>query len=1127
MASRARTRAAGRGRLAVTAVVAALGFGLAAIPAAASAAVGGPAASAARGAAATGQTAASAAQRTAANPGTTRAALALLAQRARLATKLSGAEAAARKTGGITGTVLGADSQPLAGACVTAVGSSVSVTTTASPDGTFVLAGLAAGSYALEYRDCAAAGQYLPAWSGGVAWRSAAALVHVTARQVRHVPVVMLKPLHPASVLSGTARFRQALAASNRSLTVAAVAKTGRISGLVTGKGKPLGGICVTAIPVRSGQGYGATTAKNGTYSVRYVTPGRYFVLFGGFGCPSGGNWLSQVYPDDNSPFAEFGLPGGAAVTVTSGHATRGIDAHLRLGGQISGTVTGPAGRKLGGVCVNVTGNVPGGQVGFSLATTAKGTYQVHALFPGKYVVQFVIGCGVGGNYAPATHGPVKIGYGTDASGVNEKLSPGASVTGKVTLGSSAGQPLAGMCVFASNADGSISVQAATGPHGNYRVIGLGAGTYQLQISPGCNNNANYTTAYLSASTTAGKQTSGVNAVLLPGATISGTVTDRKGRPVPGMCIELDQSAGPNSSSSIGGSATANDGSYVVNQLSAGTYEIGFVTGCGDSANYAPYWYDNQTSEGMATPIVLATGGSQTANAKLQPGAAIAGTVTDASGHGLPGLCVYAATEFEAQLGPVFTAEAQTGAHGRYTISGLAPGQYLIDFGCGVDARYADQWFNGAASASSADLVSAPVGRTAGINAVLQPAGSISGVVTNSAGRPLAGVCVSAVNAKASSSQLGGLIGGNTPPTDSHGAYVVSGLAAGRYDVLFQPCEGSVRYAEQWYRQHGSTSFQTAVQVRMGKGTSGIDARLSIGGTISGRVSGAAGKPLRNVCVFAFNPVTSYSGIGTTGRNGTYTIPALPSDTYMIEFLPCGNQNLIPVQASAKVTAPHAVTGLNATLRPGGLVSGIVTAAGSGSPIADLCIDIVSSDPNNPGGFALTNPDGTYQAAGLPTGAYQVYFGDPACPFSGGGFIPQWYNNQPTQATANSVSVTAGHVTPSIDAVLQPGASATAGQITGIVTSPASAPVAGVCVTAVPISPDLAGSPPVVAVSRTGDYRLIGLTPGQYNVEFSSGCGASGYQPQWWQDASSEAAATPVTVGLGQVVSGISAKMSA
>ena len=62
------------------------------------------------------------------------------------------------RSGVIAGSVAGFDGQSIAGACVTAVGAGRSITTSAAPDGTFQLAGLPAGSYALEYRDCAAAG---------------------------------------------------------------------------------------------------------------------------------------------------------------------------------------------------------------------------------------------------------------------------------------------------------------------------------------------------------------------------------------------------------------------------------------------------------------------------------------------------------------------------------------------------------------------------------------------------------------------------------------------------------------------------------------------------------------------------------------------------------------------------------------------------------------------------------------------------------------------------------------------------------------------------------------------------------------------------------------------------------
>jgi hypothetical protein len=1107
----------------VTAVV--LSLGLAVIPVASEAAVATPVQSGRSAAAANGTAANTRAAASTAHPGPARTALAMLEQRARLAARAAAVKSsAARQTGTITGTMRGVNGEPVTGACVTAIGSAVSMTTTAAPNGRFVLGGLIPGNYVLEYRDCAAAGQYLTSWSGGVAWRSAAAPVQVTAGRVHHVPLLILKPLPGAALRSGPATFRQMLAAAaGRDLSATVAAKTGRITGLVTGNGKPLRGICVEDTPVNSGTGYGAVTGSNGRYTLRQVVPGRYYVVFAsGFGCTSSSaNWLQQAYRNDNNPFAELGQ-GATAVKVTSGHVARGIDAHLRRGGEISGTVTARSGRKLRGICVNGYGLVPHGSIGYSVRTSATGAYHLHALFPGKYYLSFSVGCGSRGNYAPASRRGIKIKYGQHRT-ANEVLGPGAGITGKVTLGSKSGKPLAGMCVYATNRDGSIYSQTATGRYGNYRVVGLGTGRYQVQIGPGCNNNGNYTSAIVTAHTTVGKVTSGRNAVLQPGAVISGTVTNVNGNPVSDMCIELAGSGAAFGAfllnASPDGYSTGDDGSYVIGQLPAGTYEVGFSSGCGDSGNYAPYWYDDQTDPDLATPIVLATGASQTVNATLRPGATITGKVTSASGKKLSGICVYAATTSQAELGPVFTAWTET-YHGTYTISGLAPGQYFVDFGCGEDRSYADQWFDGAGSAGSAELVSADAGRTSGISAVLRPAGSISGIVTGKSGHPLAGVCAEAISTRDRESQF--LVIGEPVerPTNSHGAYLISGLAAGNYHVLFIPCSGSSRYAERWYRRHGSTSFQTAVRVRAGKRTSGINSRLSAGGTISGTAVGATGKPLRNICVYAFAGRTGYAGFATTSKAGTYKIAALPTSTYSVEFFPCGNRNLIPDISHAKVSAPHASTGINATLRPGGSISGVVTAAAGGA-VSNSCVEVVSSDPDNPGSFAVTNDDGSYLADGLAAGTYQVYFGDPTCFFSPVNFAPQWYDNQPTEATATPVTVTVGQTTPSIDAALQPD-----GQITGIVSGPGGVPLAGICVTAIPSSADLAGSPRVVAVSRTGGYALTELVPGQYKVEFSSGCGASGYVRLWWQDASSQVAATVVNVDSTQVVSGISATMS-
>jgi hypothetical protein len=996
---------------------------------------------------------------------------------------------------------------------VTAVGRAGSVTAAAAPDGTFRLADLAAGSYALEYRDCSAAGRnltsasgYLTTWSGGTSTQSSAARVRVTAGQARRVPVMMLKPANPAAAIaSGQASFRRELAANGRSISAAA-AKKGEITGKVSGKGKALRGICVSVVPVVNGPGYAAKTSKNGTYTVRHVVAARYQVTFAGDSCPAPRNWLEQAYKDDNKLSDLFG-DGGTVIRVRAGHKVTGINAHLRLGGQISGIVTSKSGARLRGICVSAEGALGHGNfVGTESRTARNGRYYLHALFPGRYPLRFGIGCGSGGsNYAPTSHRAVKVSLGQERT-VNEELAPGASIAGKVTLGSSSGRPLSGICVNASNASGSVATSASTNNKGHYRVIGLTGGRFQLQFSPDCSyNQGNYTTTLVTVRTKAGEQTSGVNAILQVGGKISGAVTNSHGKPVPGICIQLD---GANSYTAVLHASTGDHGSYAITRLSAGTYEVGFSGGCGNSGNYAPTWYKNQANESLATPITVSTGGTTVADQQMLPGATISGKVTDASGHRLSGVCVSAATEMQAELGPVFTQNAFT-EHGNYTISGLAPGQYLIEFGCGQNSKYAHQWFRGAPDAGSAELIWAGAGRTSGINAVLHAGGSIIGVVTNKAGHPLAGVCVAATRMTTGINLVAFTSGINQPFTGSRGTYKISGLAPGRYDVSFSPCRGSQQYVQQ---------SSAAVRVRAGKTTSGIDGRLAVGGTMSGRVVNAYGTPLRNICILAYDSTGSV-GFGTTGKAGTYLVRGLSTGAYTLQFSHCGNQNYVAVLRHARVTAPHATRGVNATMHRGGSITGFVTeGSASGTPVSNVCVEADSSNPDNLGGFAGTGDDGSYRLTGLAAGKYQVYF-DPTCLF-GPGLAPQWYNDQPTQATANSVTVKVNKTRASIDAVLQPGGT---GEITGTVSGSAG-PLSGVCVTAVPLP---AGSAlPVVGVTRSSGYTLADLAPGRYKVKFSSGCGADGYVTQWWRHKTSQKTATVIRVGPGQDKSGISATLS-
>ena len=156
-----------------------------------------------------------------------------------------------------------------------------------------------------------------------------------------------------------------------------------------------------------------------------------------------------------------------------------------------------------------------------------------------------------------------------------------------------------------------------------------------------------------------------------------------------------------------------------------------------------------------------------------------------------------------------------------------------------------------------------------------------------------------------------------------------------------------------------------------------------------------------------------------------------------------------------------------------------------------------------------------------------MYLGDAFCGSGSSGhvFAPQWFKGQQSLATATDVTVTAGNATADISAGLGEG-----GTIRGTVTHQGQ-PVAGECITAVPVKPtpdpllNQTLNPVVAVTTSSGSYSLVDLLPGQYDVKFSIGCGDSGFATQWWQHAASEQSATTISVSANGTVTGIDANL--
>src|SRR5215472_7993623 len=441
------------------------------------------------------------------------------------------------RTGAITGVVRSMAGSPFAGACVSAAGPAGRASAETKADGRYLLSGLRPGRYALRVLPCArairAAGRQVVSL-----WPGTPGVVAVRAGQVATVA--------PARIVQ-RGRLGLALASAGTG------SKTGSISGVVTGGGRPLRGICADVIPVNGGLIGQARTSRTGRYRIGHLPPGPYQVEFADqFLCPTGNaNWLAQWYPRVNNPFG-----GGIVLHVRAGRHITGIDGKLKLGGEIAGTVRSKSGRKLAGICVTAIevfpANGANGEIVDGFSTGYHGGFVLHGLFPGQYTFEFAIGCGNSGNYAfqwwknavrESRARVIRISGHKIVRNVDPVLVHGATITGVVKVRSAAGPPIPGVCVFAFDRDGSGAV-AVTGGGGHYALRGLATARYQVTFDPSCGSGyappINFVGRTRTITVRAGKTVRGFNADLERGAILSGTVTDTRGHPLANVCVQVD-----------------------------------------------------------------------------------------------------------------------------------------------------------------------------------------------------------------------------------------------------------------------------------------------------------------------------------------------------------------------------------------------------------------------------------------------------------------------------------------------------------------------------------------------------------------------------------------------------------
>lgn len=495
----------------------------------------------------------------------------------------------------------------------------------------------------------------------------------------------------------------------------------------------------------------------------------------------------------------------------------------------------------------------------------------------------------------------------------------------------------------------------------------------------------------------------------------------------------LVQSADQGHSISCQVTATNSGGEYTIEGLPSGSYTVFFEAFEG---NYLRGYYDAKASEAEATPVSVTVPNTTSGiNGSLGAGGQVTGRITaESSGAPLVGLEVCAFDEATND----FHGCANTNGAGEYTLSSLPTASYAISFytdSCGENGCEQENYLR----ATRSGVTVTAGATTSNIDAALRTGARISGKVTAEiGGAPIAEVDVCAADTAISYSECAW--------TNEKGEYTIVALETGTYEVEFTAGEvcSKTNCTQQNYLP---TIYPGTITLTAGGTESPVNIAMAPGGQISGTATGSEGSAGIEVC--ASNISTEAGACTFTSENGAYTISALESGEYSVEFrggYVCAGEefNCTPIDyltqthsGHVSVTAGKDTSPINATMVAGGRISGKVTAASGGAPVAE--IEACAYDTAGDNGCAITNANGEYTIQALPSSAsYEVSF----YPFEGN-YLSQFYDGKQSAGEATPVSVSQGATTSNINAALSPG-----GEISGIVTAAGGGPLADVWVCA-------------------------------------------------------------------------------
>ncbi len=672
------------------------------------------------------------------------------------------------------------------------------------------------------------------------------------------------------------------------------------------------------------------------------------------------------------------------------------------------------------------------------------------------------------------------------------------TVSGKITDSvTNAGIPGAQVQFYDLNTNSDFPFVTATAdasgnytqnlPDGSYGLLTQNTLGYINKIWNNVSCSATCDLGSLAPVVVSGSAVTNVNFALVPGGgRISGTVTSSAtGNPIAGVVLYFLDSSGEVPFSVA---TTDASGHYLMEGGSASGNVLVFTR---NTLGYQDEVYNNclLISCTSANPVAV-TLGATTSNIDfaLDLGGRITGTVRATNNLPLANVPVEVISSTGDKVDVVLTD-----ASGNFVTIGLPAGTYFVNTNNSLGlVDYV--WPNlvcasSYCDATQGDPISVTVpNTTGGINFVLPPGQTISGMVTAAAGgAAIQDAFVNVVDASGVS-----VAGASTGPS---GAFTTGALPPGTYFLTAY----ANSYVIQLYNHLSCPTCPatngTPVVVANAPVTNIDFSLLGLGtGSITGTVTDGVNLPTG----LSMQLVSGTGAVvfAATTNNGVYTFSNVPTGSYYVRTnappggIPFINQlysgvscvnacSIFTNTGATPVTVnPGATTsGIDFALQRGGAITGTIIAAVPNVPLSGVGAAVFNSAGVSMGTFT-TNASGVYTTTGLPPGTYYVRT------TNSNTYINQLWQGQSCPLTAciptsGTPIVVNGTTVSGIDFAL-----ATGGQISGRVTDASTSQ--GLQNVLVQVFSDAGVGLGSANTDASGNYTTVGLPPGTYYLRTAS-----------------------------------------